>query len=198
MDAPWHEYQLPGSGERRDLRQQDTRGDHTAAQKRGNSSNSRLASCLISHRSNDRLPASLNFYNSQNIHVMLSRTLDVVVFISTIMLLSSSGGRLRSYESQGMDERNLFKYKVSKVSKGSMIYWWKIPWSTLYRAIRCIVSCRTRSWTTQINDNELSQRESNVGNHRHHYSNGYHARHVQLYVSVTLFICDIYLTASLH
>ena len=25
-------------------------------------------------------------------------------------------------------ERNLFKYKVLKVSKGSMIYWWKIPW----------------------------------------------------------------------
>ena len=44
----------------------------------------------------------------------------------------------------------------------------------------CIVTCRT----TQINDNELSQRESNVGNHRHHYSNGYHAQYVQLYVSV--------------
>ena len=185
MDAPWHEYQLPGSRERRDLRQRDTRGDHTAAQKRGNSSNSRLASCLISHRSNDRLPASLNFYNSQNIHVMLSRTLDVVVFISTIMLLSSSAGRVRSCE-------RMFKYKVLKVSKGSMIYWWKIPWYiTLYRSIRCIVTCRTRSWTTQINDNELSQRESNVGNHRHHYSNGYHAHNVQLYVSVTLFICDI-------
>ena len=50
--------------------------------------------------------------------------------------------------------------------------------------VRGIVTCKT----TQINGNELSQRESNVGNHRHHYSDGYHAHYVRL-MTVTLFIC---------
>ena len=47
---------------------------------------------VISHDLKMICSASLNFYNSQNIHVMLSWTLEVVLFISTIMLLSSSVG----------------------------------------------------------------------------------------------------------
>ena len=47
---------------------------------------------VISHDLKMICSASLNFYNSQNIHVMSSQTLDFVVFIITIILPSALVG----------------------------------------------------------------------------------------------------------
>ena len=145
MDAPWHEYQLPRSAER----QRPPPPRHTG---RSHSlKNEEIPQILASPPSHK---SSLK-WSSQHRSIFIILKIFMSCWVGRLTLWSSLAP-LCCYQVQPGEilwksraERNLFKYKVLKVSKGSMIYWLKIPWYIIPRSIRCIVTCNLKDHPNQ-------------------------------------------------